>query len=111
MEEIIFAASKAWSQANVTLFKHVLAYERKLNAFLDKAGGWIREQEERIWTMIFQIAGDTGVPLCACLDVLLCLLDTLPSFPPNLSYQSQSLIICGFACPRPMHNLGWGFTA
>ena len=96
MEEIISAASKAWSQANVTLFKHVLAYERKLNAFLDKAGGWIHQQEERIWTMIFQIAGDTGVPLCACLDVLLCLLDTLPLFPPNLSYQSQSPIICGF---------------
>ena len=79
------------------LFKHVLGYERKLNAFLDKAGGWIREQEERIWTMIFQIVGDTGAPLCATLDVLLHLLDTLPSFPPNLSYQSQSPIICGFA--------------
>ena len=65
--------------------------------FLDKAGGWIREQEERIWTTIFQIAGDTGAPLCATLDVLLCLLDTLPSFPPNLSYQSQSPIIWGFA--------------
>ena len=90
MDEIISAASKA------TLFKHVLDYERKLNAFLDKAGGWIREQEERIWNMIFQIVGDTGVPLCAALDVLLCLLDTLPSFPQNLSYQSQSPIICGF---------------
>ena len=97
MEEIISAASKAWLQANATLFKHVLAYKRKLNAFLDKAGGWISEQEERIWTTIFQIAGDTGVPLCACLNVLLCLLDTLPLFPPNLSYQSQSPIICGFA--------------
>ena len=68
-----------------------------MNAFLDKAGGWIWEQEEHIWTMIFQIAGDTGALLCACLDVLLHILDTLPSFPPNLSYQSQSPIICGFA--------------
>ena len=97
MDEIISTASKAWSQANMTLFKHVLDYKRKLNAFLDKAGGWIREQEERIWTTIFQIVGDTGVPLCAALDVLLHLLDTLPSFPPNLSYQSQSPIICRFA--------------
>ena len=31
------------------------------------------------------------------LDVLFRLLDTLPSFPPNLSYQSQSPVICGFA--------------
>ena len=30
------------------------------------------------------------------MPVLLCLLDTLPLFPPNLSYQSQSPIICGF---------------
>ena len=110
MEEIISTASEAWSRANVSLFKHVLDYERKLNVFLDKAGGWIWEQKERIWTMVFQIAGDTGAPLCATLDVLLHLLDTLPSFPPNLSYQSQSPIICGFV-PRPMHNLGWDFTA
>ena len=97
MEEIISKVSEAWSWANASLFKHVLDYESKLNAFLDKAGGWIREQEERIWTMMFQITGDIGAPLCASLDVLLRLLDTLPSFPPNLSYQSQSPIICGFA--------------
>ena len=96
MEEIISAANKAWSWANETLFNHVLDYERKLNAFLDKAGSWIREQEECIWTTVFQIVEDTGAPLCACLDVLLRLLDTLPSFPPNLSYQSQSPIICRF---------------
>ena len=97
MEEIISTVSKAWSQANASLFKHVSDYERKLNEFLDKMGGWIREQEERIWTMIFQIAGETGAPLCATLDVLFRLLETLPSFPPNLSYQSQSPVICRFA--------------
>ena len=36
MEEIVNAANRAWSQANETLFDHVLDYERKLNAFLDK---------------------------------------------------------------------------
>ena len=41
MEEIISAASKAWSRANACLFNHVLDYERKLDAFLDKTGGWI----------------------------------------------------------------------
>ena len=97
MEEIISTANRAWLWANETLFDHVLDYERKLNAFLDKAGSWICEQEERIWTTVFQIVEDTGAPLCACLDILLRLLDTLPSFPPNLSYQSQSPIICGFS--------------
>ena len=97
MEEIISAANRAWSRANETLFDHVLDYERKLNAFLDKAGSWIHEQEERIWTTVFQIVKDTGAPLCAFLDILLRLLDTLPSLPPNLSYQSQSPIICGFS--------------
>ena len=97
MEEIINAANRAWSQANETLFDHVLDYERKLNAFLDKVGGWIREQEECIWTTVFQIVEDTGAPLCAFLDILLRLLDTLPSLPPNLSYQSQSPITCGFS--------------
>ena len=79
-----------------SLFKHVLDYEAKLDAFLDKAGGWIRAQEERIWTTMFQITGDTGVPLCASLDIVLSLLETLPSFPANLAYQSHSPIICGF---------------
>ena len=97
MEEILNKVSEAWLQTNASLFKHVLDYEGKLNAFLDKAGGWIREQEEHIWTTMFQITGDIGAPLCASLDVLLCLLETLPSFPANLSYQSQSPIICGFA--------------
>ena len=97
MEEILSKASKAWLETNASLFKHVLDYEGKLNAFLDKAGGWIREQEECIWTMMFQITGDVAVPLCASLNVLLHLLETLPSFPANLSYQSQSPIICGFA--------------
>ena len=97
MEEIISAANRAWLRANETLFDHVLDYERKLNAFLDKVGGWIREQEEHIWTTVFQIVEDTGAPLCAFLDILLRLLDTLPSLPLNLSYQSQSPIICGFS--------------
>ena len=37
-----------------------------------------------------------GAPLCASLDIVLCLLETLPSFPVNLTYQSNSPIICGF---------------
>ena len=97
MEVILNKASEAWLQTNTSLFKHILDYEGKLNAFLDKAGGWIREQEERIWTTMFQITGDIGASLCASLDVLLHLLETLPLFPANLSYQSQSPIICGFA--------------
>ena len=97
MEEIINAANRAWSRANETLFDHVLDYERKLNAFLDKVGGWIREQEEHVWTTVFQIVEDTGAPVCAFLDILFHLLDTLPSLPPNLSYQSQSPITCGFS--------------
>ena len=97
MEEILNKVSEAWLQTNTSLFKHVLDYEGKLNVFLDKVGGWIREQEEHIWTMMFQITGDIGAPLCASLNVLLHLLEMLPSFPANLSYQSQSPIICGFA--------------
>ena len=45
---------------------------------------------------MFQITGDIGAPLCASLDVLLRLLETLPLFPANLAYQSQSPIICRF---------------
>ena len=111
MEEIVDAANKAWSRANETLFNHVLDYERKLNAFLDRVGGWIREQEERVWTKVFQIVEDTGTPVCAFLDILFRLLDTLPSLPPNLSYQSLSPLTCGFspaAYAQPwlgLHNL------
>ena len=86
MEEIISKASEAWLQTNTSLFKQVLDYEAKLNAFLDKAGGWIRVQEECIWTMMFQITGDIGAPLCTSLDIVLHLLETLPSFPANLAY-------------------------
>ena len=109
MEEIVDVANKAWSRANETLFQHVIDYEEKLNAFLIKVGGWIREQEERIWTIIFQIVEDTGAPVCAFLDILFHLLDTLPSLPPNLTYQSQSPLTCGFS-PTLTHNPGWGFT-
>ena len=116
MEEIVNVVNKAWSRANETLFNHVLDYERKLNAFLDKVGGWIREQEERVWTTVFQIVEDTGAPVCAFLDILFCLLDTLPSLPPNLSYQSQSPFTCGFspvAYAQPwlgLHNLNLPHT-
>ena len=96
MEEIINKASEAWLQTNASLFKHILDYEDKLNKFLNKTGGWIREQEERIWTTMFQITGDIGAPLCASLDILLHLLETLPSFLANLTYQSNSPIICRF---------------
>ena len=111
MEEIVDAANKAWSRANETLFDHVLDYERKLNAFLARVGGWIREQEERVWTTVFQIVEETGTPVCAFLDILFRLLDTLPMLPLNLSYQSQSPFTCGFspaAYAQPwlgLHNL------
>ena len=63
---------------------------------LDRTGGWIRAQEERIWMMMVQITEDLGAPLCAGLAIVFCLLDTLPSFPENLAYQSTSPIITGF---------------
>ena len=96
MEELLNKVSEAWLRTEGSLFKHVLDYEAKLNAFLDKAGGWIRAQEECIWAMMFQITGDIGAPLCASLNIVLHLLETLPSFPANLAYQSNSPIICGF---------------
>ena len=45
---------------------------------------------------MFQITWDIGMPLCASLNIVLHLLETLPSFPANLTYQSNSTIICGF---------------
>ena len=63
--------------------------------------------------MMFQITGDIGVPLCASLNIVLHLLETLPSFLANLAYQSNSPIICGFA-PKAyaqpwlgLHSLGF----
>ena len=38
MEGLINKANEAWLQTNVSLFKHVLDYEAKLDVFLDKAG-------------------------------------------------------------------------
>ena len=68
----------------------------KLDAFLDRAGDWIRVQEECIWMTMHQITEDTGALLCAGLAIVFRLLDTLPSFPANLMYQSTSLMITGF---------------
>ena len=97
MEEILNKVSEAWVETNVALFKHVLDYDAKLDAFLNKSGGWIREQEERIWMKMFELMGEAGAPLCASLNIMLHLLDTLPLFPANLSYQSNSPTICGSA--------------
>ena len=96
MQEILNQVSKAWLTTNTALFKQILDYEDKLEKFLNKTGGWIREQEKCIWTKIFEITGDAGTPLCTSLNIMLHLLDTLPSFLVNLSYQSNSPIICGF---------------
>ena len=52
IEELLNRASEAWLRANASLFKHVLDYEAKLDAFLDRTGGWIRVQEEHIWMMM-----------------------------------------------------------
>ena len=49
IEELRNWVSDAWLHTNLMLFKHVLNYEMKLDAFLDKVGGWIRVQEECIW--------------------------------------------------------------
>ena len=74
--------------------KQILDYEAKLDVFVTKVGSWTRVQEERIWTTMFQITGDIGAPLCASLNIVLHLLDTLPSLLANLAYQSNSPIIC-----------------
>ena len=97
MEELLIKVSEVWLRTNGSLFKHVLDYEVKLDVLLDKAGGWIRAQEESIWMTMFQITGDIGATLCASLNIVLHLLETLPSFPANLMYQSNSPIICRLA--------------
>ena len=56
---------------------------------------------------MFQITGDIAAPLCASLDIVLRLLETLPSFPANLAYQSNSAIICGFV-PKAYAQLWLG---
>ena len=48
IEELLNNVSEAWLQANASLFKHMLDYEVKLDAFLDRTGGWIRAHKERI---------------------------------------------------------------
>ena len=97
IEELINWMSNTWLQTNMSLFKHMLDYEWKLDAFLDRAGDWIRVQDHCIWMVMHQITEDIGAPLCAGLAIVFCLLDTLPSFPANLTYQSTSPMITGFA--------------
>ena len=43
-----------------------------------------------------QITEDVGAPLSAGLTIVLCLLDTLPSFPADLAYHSTPPMITGF---------------
>ena len=106
IEELLNQASEARLQTNVSLFKHVLDYEAKLDAFLDRAGGWIGAQEECIWMTMLQITKDIGAPTCAGLAIVFCLLDTLPSFPANLAYQSTSPMITGFT-PKVYAQWPW----
>ena len=111
MEEIISKVSEAWSRANASLFKHVLDYESKLNAFLDKAGGWIREQEER--HMDYNVPNNRRYwstimcqPRCFCSVSWIHCLHFHQIFPTRVSHPSFAGL-----CLRPMHNPGWGFTA
>ena len=111
MEELINKASEAWLWTNASLFKHILDYQAKLDTFLNKAGGWIRVQEERIWMMKFQITGDIRVPLCASLDIVLRLLETLPLFLANLVISEQFTHHLWGSHLKLMPSPGWGFTA
>ena len=43
-----------------------------------------------------QITEDLRVPSCSGLTIVFCLLETLPSFPANLTYKSSSPLITGF---------------
>ena len=70
MGEILDKANGAGVETNVALFKHILDYEAKLDVFLNKTGGWIREQEECIWRKMFEISGEAGAPLCTSLDII-----------------------------------------
>ena len=106
IEELLNWASEAWLQTNASLFIYMLDYKVNLDTFLDKAGEWIWVQEECIWTMMFQITGDIRVPLCAGLSIVFHLLDTLPSFPANLAYQSTSPMITGFV-PQVYDQRPW----
>ena len=110
MEGLINEGSKAWLWTNTSLFKHVLDYEAKLDAFLDKAGGWIRAQEEHIWMMMFQITGDTGAPLSASLDIVLVSWKHSPPFWPTLHTRAIHPSSVGLH-PKLMPSAGWGFTA
>ena len=96
IEELHNRVSDMWLHTNLMLFKHVLNYETKLDAFLDKAGGWIRVQEECIWMTMRLITEDVRAPLSAGLTIVFHLLDTLPSFPADLMYHSTPPMITGF---------------
>ena len=65
IEELLNKVSEAWLRANVLLFKHVLDYEVKMDAFLNKAGGWIRAQKECIWmTLASNYRGPQSAIMC-----------------------------------------------
>ena len=51
IEELRNWVSDTWLQTNVSLFKHVLDYEGKLDAIFDKMGDWIKTQY-CIWIMM-----------------------------------------------------------
>ena len=78
---IIQARAGLWGKAG---------YVPRQNRGLDKGAGGVHLDND---ASNYQ---DLGAPLCAGLDIVLCLLDTLPSFPANLTYQSASPIITGF---------------
>ena len=110
MEEILDQASKVWLTTNVALFKHLLDYEAKLEKFLNKTGGWIREQEECIWTKMFEITGMPGphyVPvLISCFIFWTLSLHFRKTFHIRAIHPSYAVL-----CLKLMPSCGWGFTA
>ena len=55
---------------------------------------------------MLRITEDIRVPTCAGLTIVFHLLDTFPSFPANLTYQSTSPMITGFA-PKVYAQQPW----
>ena len=97
MEEILNQVSQAWLKTNAVHYSSTY-WIMRLNwrGFWTKLGVGSENKRRAFGLKMFEITGDAGAPLCASLDIMLRLLDTLPSFPANLSYQSNSPIICSF---------------
>ena len=91
MDHMCNEAGQVWLATNSILFWHTLEYQNELSDFLTESKDAIEALHDHIWTVFMKVIEDTSKPMADGLEIAICLVDMLPTFPIHLAFHSSTL--------------------